>query len=90
MTAQHNTLVSIQRILYYQTFEFFPFDESIFRDKLAKELKSYEYYKSLLVTATPRCDIRIASKMISPFITIQLRIEAERHKYHGMEFEISK
>jgi len=39
---------AIQKVVYLMGFEFFPIDEQVFREKVAKELKQYEIYKALI------------------------------------------
>ena len=90
MQDQYHVLNTVRKLIYLMAFEVFPFDETVFRDQVTKELKQYDKYKELMQSETPKVDHRIAAKMRSPFIKVHTDIEAERSKHFGMEFEMNK
>ncbi len=72
-------MASIQSLVYFQAFEHFPFEELVFRVKVAKEIKIVELCRKLQKSPFKHERV-IAHQMVTPFGKVHSDIESNRAK----------
>lgn len=75
--AQNEVINTGSSMMYKMAFEMFPFEESVFRSKVEKELNQVKIFKSL--SESPyQSDARLVERMKTQFVKVYLDLEAQR------------